>query len=164
MVRPPRLLHVAALCAVLVLACSSPAPDRPQDRPRQVILVSEAMDKEVGADVAERVAKEMGFVDDPALAAYVTAVGDRLAAGVAFRKLEADRTIRHYSGAARPLSRQNDQLRRSITMWMPAAPTEKAASPWLGGPSRKPGLFETPKASVGRPMKFRSNFLLAFSS
>ncbi len=45
-----------------------------------MILVSEEVDKEVGAEVAERVAAEMRFIDDPALSTYVTAVGERLAA------------------------------------------------------------------------------------
>jgi predicted Zn-dependent protease len=80
MIRPPRILQSALASGLLLLACSSAPPPEPP-RKREVILVNEEIDKQVGADVAAQVAAEMRFVDDPALQAYINAVGQRLAAG-----------------------------------------------------------------------------------
>ena len=62
------LLLLAAGCAV------NPVSGRPE-----LILVSEARERELGEAEAKRVAADMGLVEDPALTAYVRAVGDRLA-------------------------------------------------------------------------------------
>jgi len=74
MVSSPRRIAVA--CAVLALSgCArNPVTGRPQ-----VTLVSEAKERELSEEEARRVAETMGLYDDPALAAYVRAVGERLA-------------------------------------------------------------------------------------
>jgi len=65
-----------ALAAAL-LACAAPAP-RAEPK-REVILRSEADDERVGGQTALQVGGAMGFVEDPALNAYVDAIGQRLA-------------------------------------------------------------------------------------
>ena len=70
---------LAAGCAI------NPVSGRPE-----VTLVSETKEREIGETEARRVAESMGLVDDPALIAYVRAVGERLArfsprAGVPYR-------------------------------------------------------------------------------
>jgi predicted Zn-dependent protease len=62
------LLLLVAGCAV------NPVSGRPE-----LTLVSEAQERELGETESKRVAAEMGLVDDPALTAYVRAVGERLA-------------------------------------------------------------------------------------
>src|SRR5439155_591399 len=56
-------------------ACArNPVSGRPE-----VTLVSEAKERELGEAEARRVAETMGILEDPALSAYVRAVGERLA-------------------------------------------------------------------------------------
>ena len=46
---------------------------------REVVLLSVEGEKEIGAENAELVKKEMGLLDDPTLVKYVQTIGDRLA-------------------------------------------------------------------------------------
>jgi predicted Zn-dependent protease len=75
MLVPPRSLALLALAAVLLGSCATP-PEEP--RKAEVLLTGEAVDRDVGMEESERVAAEMGLVDDPELVAYVNAVGSRL--------------------------------------------------------------------------------------
>src|SRR5262249_59710373 len=74
MVSSPRRIAVA--CAVLALGGCARNPVTGRS---QVTLVSEAKERELSEEEARRVAETMGLYDDPALAAYVRAVGERLA-------------------------------------------------------------------------------------
>jgi len=68
----PFRLGVAALA--LTAGCAiNPASGKPQ-----LILRSEASEAELGRKAADQVVQEMGLVDDPELAQYVNAVGQRL--------------------------------------------------------------------------------------
>jgi predicted Zn-dependent protease len=73
------ILPVPALlllgCALGATACAiNPVTRRPE-----VVLVSEATEKKLGAQEAQKVAQEMGLSEDPELVAYVNAIGARLA-------------------------------------------------------------------------------------
>jgi predicted Zn-dependent protease len=76
----PRALALA-LCGVAVLACAS-APKQ-SARKRTVLMTSVYDDARVGRENAEQVKSDMGLLDDPALAAYVDAIGHKLLRGVA---------------------------------------------------------------------------------
>jgi predicted Zn-dependent protease len=73
---PPQNLAVLALGAVLLGSCATPPPEEP--RKAEVLLTGEAVDRDVGMEEAERVAAEMGLVEDAELVGYVNAVGSRL--------------------------------------------------------------------------------------
>ncbi|HBZ68273.1 MAG TPA: hypothetical protein DEP35_00335 [Deltaproteobacteria bacterium] len=67
-------LFVAALALPLAAGCAiNPATGKPQ-----LVLMSETHEAELGRKAADQVIQEMGFVDDPALAQYVEALGQRL--------------------------------------------------------------------------------------
>ncbi|HTF35440.1 MAG TPA: M48 family metalloprotease [Myxococcota bacterium] len=67
-------LFVAATALVVAAGCAiNPATGKPQ-----LILMSEAREAQLGREAADQVIQEMGLVDDPQLAAYVGAVGERL--------------------------------------------------------------------------------------
>jgi predicted Zn-dependent protease len=68
---------VLLLPVLLALACGGPQKGSP--RGREVILSTEAHDERVGEQTAMQVGGAMGFVEDPALTAYVAAVGKRVA-------------------------------------------------------------------------------------
>jgi predicted Zn-dependent protease len=71
----PLRLRFALVCCLLATGCAwNPVKKRPE-----VVLVSRAQEKELGDAEAKRVAEAMGLHDDPALDAYVSAVGQRLA-------------------------------------------------------------------------------------
>lgn len=74
----PRLgCAVLLLPVLLALACGGSQKGSPQGR--EVILSTEAHDERVGEQTAMQVGGAMGFVEDPALTAYVAAVGKRVA-------------------------------------------------------------------------------------
>ncbi len=77
-----------ALAAVLAgaSACGGSPPTR--ERPREVILRSEDVDRKVGEQTAEDVDGELGLVKDPELVTYVTQVGARLARHAPMRRFE----------------------------------------------------------------------------
>ena len=78
----PRCLVAFAL-GLVVAGCSlNPVSRRPE-----VVFVSEEQEVEVGQEAAEMVASEMGLVQDAALTAYVTAIGERVAAYAPQRNL-----------------------------------------------------------------------------
>jgi len=62
---------------VLLVACGGDSP--PKKEKRTVLLKTEAIDEKVGKEAAQGVGAQMGYVDDPALEAYVSEVGQRLA-------------------------------------------------------------------------------------
>jgi predicted Zn-dependent protease len=72
--RVRELLAAALLCHVAAGCALNPVSGRPE-----VVLLSRARERKMGEDEARRVAATMGLVDAPALAAYVTLVGQRLA-------------------------------------------------------------------------------------
>jgi predicted Zn-dependent protease len=67
------------LLAVTVLAVGGCATN-PVTGQRQLALVSEAQEIEMGRQVAAQAVQQMGLVDDPALQAYVSGLGRQLAA------------------------------------------------------------------------------------
>jgi predicted Zn-dependent protease len=70
-------LAIAFSGAMGFAACGGRPP--PRDRPRQVILKSEDVDRKVGGDSALAVKGQLGLIEDPKLVAYVAEVGGRLA-------------------------------------------------------------------------------------
>jgi len=74
--RPMRILLLMPLLALLAPGCVvNPVTGHPE-----MTILSSAKEQEIGREGAEDVKAAMGIVDDPALTAYVVAVGDRLAA------------------------------------------------------------------------------------
>jgi predicted Zn-dependent protease len=63
--------------AIFALGCGGSAPAR--ERPREVILRSEDVDRKVGEETAQGVKAQLGLIEDPELVAYVGEVGARLA-------------------------------------------------------------------------------------
>lgn len=79
-----RSLRVLAALAVggglATLGAAGCAGPRPQGAAsREIILVSEDKDRQVGEMEARRVEQEIGLVDDPDLQGYVNAIGQRIA-------------------------------------------------------------------------------------
>ncbi len=63
------------LITIMVGGCAlNPVTGRPE-----VVLITASREQQIGEEEAQKVEQEMGFVDAPALAAYVEAVGQRLA-------------------------------------------------------------------------------------
>ncbi|MDJ0868243.1 MAG: M48 family metalloprotease [Myxococcota bacterium] len=85
---PTRLARLCAClllpCLVLSLACRPKLPPKrvdPEAKPeRPTILYTEHDDRRVGEEQAAEVAAELGLLEDPALTAYVEAIGARLVA------------------------------------------------------------------------------------
>src|SRR4030095_6594347 len=77
--RPLAALALVAAAAALAAACGGPERRPPPRRPPEVVLKSEGDDRRAGADMSKEVAAEFGLVEDPALVAYVTEIGMRLA-------------------------------------------------------------------------------------
>jgi predicted Zn-dependent protease len=70
--------------ALLASACAiNPVTGRPE-----FVLVSTAQEVRMGQEEAKRVEQEMGIVEDPELAAYVGAIGERLAVHSPRRNIE----------------------------------------------------------------------------
>jgi predicted Zn-dependent protease len=72
-------LGCAALLLAILLALACGGSQKGSAPQREVILVTEAHDERVGEQTAMQVGGAMGFVEDPELAAYVEAVGKRVA-------------------------------------------------------------------------------------
>jgi predicted Zn-dependent protease len=68
---------IAFVGAIAFAACGGRKPAR--ERPRQVILQSEDVDRKVGEQSALGVKAQLGLIEDPKLVAYVAEVGARLA-------------------------------------------------------------------------------------
>ena len=78
------LLTWLGLVAGIAAGCATnPVTGRPE-----LVLVSAAREKELGREEAQRIEQEMGLLDDPAIVAYVQAVGRRLAAQSPRRDVE----------------------------------------------------------------------------
>ncbi len=74
--RVARALPAAVCPLVLAAACAiNPVSGRPE-----FTVISEAKERELGAEESKNVAAEMGLFEDAALTAYVRSVGERLAA------------------------------------------------------------------------------------
>ncbi|HEY7447824.1 MAG TPA: hypothetical protein VH702_06720, partial [Vicinamibacterales bacterium] len=71
-----RLLS-AACCCLLVTACAT----NPATGKREISLMSEAQEIQLGREADVEVQREMGLYDDRALQEYVNEVGQRLARG-----------------------------------------------------------------------------------
>jgi predicted Zn-dependent protease len=65
----------AALTALLLACATNPVTGR-----EEIVLMSPSREASVGKEAAAQVAAEMGLVEDPALLAYVSQVGTRVAA------------------------------------------------------------------------------------
>jgi predicted Zn-dependent protease len=72
--------------ALFALACGGSPPTR--ERPREVILRSEDVDRKVGKETAQDVKAQLGLIEDPELTAYVAKVGARLARHAPRRNFE----------------------------------------------------------------------------
>lgn len=72
-----RLLAAVLTALVLLASCSSAQPAR--EKQPEIILRTEANDERAGAEAAEKVAAEIGLLEDPALTSYVSQIGQRLA-------------------------------------------------------------------------------------
>jgi predicted Zn-dependent protease len=83
-----RISIALLLCAVALaaLACGGSAP--PRERPREVILRSEDVDRKVGEESSQDVKAQLGLIEDPELVAYVAKVGARLARHAPKRNFE----------------------------------------------------------------------------
>ena len=77
--RTRRLLQFAALGVALISCASAPTPS---ERPKTTILLTEQDDVRAGRQGAVDVAAQIGVLDDPALKAYVNAIGQKLLRGV----------------------------------------------------------------------------------
>jgi predicted Zn-dependent protease len=84
--------YTALLCALtgacLLVACASPGKPASAGKPKRTILMSEQDDVRAGREGAADVMAEMGVLDDPALAAYVDGLGQKLLRGVPRRGFE----------------------------------------------------------------------------
>lgn len=74
--KPSRLLLLPLL---LIITSFSGCAVNPVSGNREVVLVSVENEKEIGAENAKLVEKEMGLLDDPLLLNYVQSIGKRLA-------------------------------------------------------------------------------------
>ena len=63
-----------ALCLVATACTTNPATGK-----REITFMSTEREAEIGREASAQVAQEMGIVDDPELAAYVSKVGERVA-------------------------------------------------------------------------------------
>ncbi len=71
---------VALVSLALTVACVGCSLN-PATNKRQLILTSEAQEKELGRRATEEVEQAIGYVDDPRIAAYVSRVGETVAEG-----------------------------------------------------------------------------------
>ena len=77
---------MAFASALFVSACGASTP--PRDRPREVILRSEDVDRKVGEESSQDVKAQLGLIDDAELVDYVAKVGARLARHAPSRNFE----------------------------------------------------------------------------
>jgi predicted Zn-dependent protease len=76
--RHPALPCLVVLAALgLAVACSSPSPRQPEQKP-QVILNTPEQDRQVGEESARQVDASIAMKDNPALSRYVDSIGQRL--------------------------------------------------------------------------------------
>jgi predicted Zn-dependent protease len=75
LVRVGTRAHVAAAAAILAVACAT----NPVTGQRQLALISESQEIELGRQAAEAAVTQIGLVDDPALQAYVERLGTAIA-------------------------------------------------------------------------------------
>jgi predicted Zn-dependent protease len=68
-------LRIACLCLAWVACATNPVTGR-----QEVIFMSPEREAALGREAAQQVAEEMGLVEDPALVAWVDAIGQRVAA------------------------------------------------------------------------------------
>jgi predicted Zn-dependent protease len=79
----PILLLLSFILAFILGGCAvNPVSGR-----HEVVLVSVADEKKIGAENAKQVKEQMGLIDDPALLSYVQAIGDRLAEHSPYREV-----------------------------------------------------------------------------
>ena len=69
----------ALACAVLGVALALACAVNPVTGQREVVLLSEAQEAQLGRESAAQVEEQMGIVDDPAMAGYIRELGARLA-------------------------------------------------------------------------------------
>ena len=77
-----RLLPLALLLLLLLAwldGCGGGSSAKKAEQPRQPVLRTPENDRQAGADAAKQVAAQIGIVRDPALAAYVNQIGQRVA-------------------------------------------------------------------------------------
>lgn len=87
---PTRIVRLAvAVAAALVLACAR----NPATGKRQLALVSEKQEIELGQQAAQQVAEQMGRYPDPKVQSYVDGLGKRLAAASERPKLPWSFTV-----------------------------------------------------------------------
>lgn len=72
-----RIARMSALVATLLLAACSVNPATGE---RQLILIGEGREIRMGREADQQITASLGMYDDPALQAYITQLGDRLAA------------------------------------------------------------------------------------
>ena len=75
-----RLATLRCLVLLIVIAASVACATNPVTGRRELILMSPEREAALGAQAAEQVARQIGLVEDAELAAYVDALGQRLAA------------------------------------------------------------------------------------
>ena len=72
-----RIARMSALVATLLLAACSVNPATGE---RQLILIGESQEIRMGREADQQITASLGLYDDPALQAYITQLGNRLAA------------------------------------------------------------------------------------
>jgi predicted Zn-dependent protease len=65
--------------AIALLLAATACATNPATGRREIVFMSKEREAELGRQASQQVAEEMGIVDDPALGAYVSAVGERVA-------------------------------------------------------------------------------------
>lgn len=76
---PNKTRRLQTGCAVLIISLLVGCSTNPVTGQREILLMSAEQEKALGAQAAEQVKQEIGLVEDPALNAYIAAIGDRLA-------------------------------------------------------------------------------------
>jgi len=77
--RSPNRRAVLVATALFLTACVTACVTNPVTGRREISLMSAEREAALGAQAAEQVAAQIGLVEDPALVAYVEALGQRLA-------------------------------------------------------------------------------------
>jgi predicted Zn-dependent protease len=79
-VLPSSLAPAARVAALSTLALAAACATNPVTGKRQLALVSEAQEIQMGQQASQEVAQTLGLIDDPGLQAFVNRVGKKLAA------------------------------------------------------------------------------------